>query len=156
MKNILVEKKKRFDVVLGVIIASVLGLLLNLLANLYYDLFIIKTVAWSDVNRDQVVALVLLLIVTLGFLSFFIADYKNDLKLNLGFWGRFFDYFFYSYAPGKFLRIASGVSLLFVLLIFSIVLFIFITKLSNLWVSILTYAVLITIITLRERAKRKK
>src|ERR1035437_831209 len=109
------EKTKRFDMVWGIIVASILGVILNLLANLYYDLFIVKTIVWGKVDHFQVLCITLLLIALVGFLQFFISDYKNEAGLNKNLLKRFRQYFFYEYTPGKYMRVFFGIYMLLIL-----------------------------------------
>lgn len=111
------EKNKRFDLTFGIIIAALVGFLLNLLANLYYDLFIVHSVVWEKVDHTQVFGMVLGLIGMFGFLQFFIEDYKNELRISKTFLKRFYEYFFYHFTPGKWMRILTGIYVVLVLLI---------------------------------------
>jgi len=83
------EQKKRADVVIGIAIAAIAGFILNLLANLYYDLFIIETTVWAKVNHFQVICVSLALLGLIGFLEFFIFDYKNNFEVNKSFLKRY-------------------------------------------------------------------
>lgn len=105
------EKNKRFDFTFGIIIAAVIGFLLNLLANIYYDIFIVNSLKWENIDQTQFVGILLALIGMFGFLQFFIDDYRNEFKINKSFLKRFKDYFFYQYMPGRWLRIITGIYL---------------------------------------------
>jgi hypothetical protein len=109
------EHKKREDAVLGIIVASALGVVLNLLSNLYYELFIVRRLTWDKVDHMQVYGLGLLLVAFVGFLKFFILDYKNGLELDRSFLKRFSNYFFYEFRPGKIIRVIFGLYMLFIL-----------------------------------------
>jgi hypothetical protein len=130
---------------LGITTAAVLGFLLNLLANLYYGLFVVKTIAWDEVDSTQASLIIFLLFGVLGFLQFFIDDYKNELDLNKSFWDRYIKYFFYNFSFGKIIRVVSGIYLLIVLftlfIALAIVLFAVIGKLINYWVAALVVIV---------------
>lgn len=107
------EQKKRFDTVVGILIASVLGFVLNLSANLYYDLFISKAVTWDKINHFQVLGLGLSFVGIIGFLQFFIDDYRNNVEMNKTYWKRFSNYFFHEFRAGRYIRVAMGWYLLF-------------------------------------------
>ena len=106
------EMAHRVDFVWGIATAAAIGFVLNLLANLYYDLYIVRELSWDDVNQNQVAGLVLALVVLFAFLRFLIYDFKNPLAMNGGFIARFYEFFLYKYLPGRFLRVATAVTLL--------------------------------------------
>lgn len=106
------EKKRRSDIIFGILLASTLGVILNLFSGLYYDLFVTKTIKWININQQHVVFWFLVLLATWGFISFFIYDYENEFKINISFWKRFTDYFFNSFRPMRVLRLLAGVYLM--------------------------------------------
>ncbi|MEI6835410.1 MAG: hypothetical protein WCK59_01130 [Candidatus Falkowbacteria bacterium] len=119
MKNIK-EKKRRSDIIFGIILASTLGVLLTLFSNLYYDVVITKIVKPNEVDWNHIFIWFFILLATWGFISFFVYDYENEFKMNISFWKRFTDYFFNSFRPMRILRFLAGVYLMIfsVLLIF--------------------------------------
>lgn len=146
------EKKRRSDIIFGILLASTLGVILNLFSGLYYDLFITRTIKWSNVSQQHVMIWFLILLATWGFISFFVHDYENNLEMNkVLFWKRFVNYFFESFRPVKFLRILAGVYLvLFLLAILAVLLitaFIIISEAVNWWfASLVDIAILVKII----------
>jgi hypothetical protein len=106
------KHRKRTDTVLGILIASALGFVLNLLANVYYDVFVTKTVSWGSVDRNQIIFIPLALVGLIGFLQFFIYDFKNDLEINKNFWLRFANYFFFKFKLGRILSWIMGLYLI--------------------------------------------
>lgn len=121
------EKKRRFDIIFGISLASTLGVILSLFSNLYYDLFVTKKVVWGEVNHNHVVVWFAILLAVWGFFSFLLYDYKNDLEMNVSFWRRFVDYFFKSFKPVRFLRVLVGVYLMLfsiaIIFVFSVIIF---------------------------------
>ena len=111
MKNIK-EKKRRSDIIFGIILASTLGVLLTLFSNLYYDVVVTKIVKPNNVNWNHVMVWFFIFLATWGFISFFIYDYENEFKMNISFWKRFTDYFFNSFRPMRILRLLVGVYLM--------------------------------------------
>lgn len=148
------EKKRRSDIIFGIVLASTMGVLLTLFSNLYYDILVTKIVKPNNVEWNHVMAWFFVLLATWGFISFFIYDYENEFEMNISFWKRFTDYFFNSFRPMRILRLLVGVYLMIfsVILIFmSSVLIFFILERINIilaiimvpiwitWMSILTY-----------------
>lgn len=122
------ERRKREDVVFGVVIAAIIGFLTNLLAMAYYDRFVTKAVTWAQMDHFQIYGIALLLVGLVGFLRFFIEDYQNRTQLSPSLVKRFGNFFFYRFTPGRFLRMAVGVYLLFVALGFGITLYVFVAQ----------------------------
>lgn len=148
------EKKRRSDIIFGIILASTLGVLLTLFSNLYYDVVVTKTINSIDVNWNHVMVWFFVLLATWGFISFFIYDYENEFKMNISFWKRFTDYFFNAFRPMRVLRFLVGVYLMIflVLLIFvsAVIIFSILEKINivlaivamlgwMVWMSILAY-----------------
>lgn len=154
------EKKRRSDIIFGILLASTLGVLLTLFSNLYYDIFVTKTIEWSSVNQNHVFIWMVILLAAWGFISFFIYDYQNEVEMNLGFWKRFMDYFFNAFGPMKIIRVIGGVYLILVLsliiLLLSISLFFFIAKTTNYFTAVLVLITLIGIEILEKRFLKKK
>ncbi len=112
------EKTKRTDIVLGIVGASAIGFILSLFADVYYRMFLVGDLKWENVNHIQVYSLLLLLLALIGFLQFFIDDYKNNVEINRSLLKRYFIYFFYQFTPGKIIRFIVGIYTLTILAIF--------------------------------------
>ncbi len=125
------EQKNRTEIVWGIIVAGFAGFLLNLLANTYYDLFIYKTVTWDKIDHMQILGASLLLLAVIGLLSFFVSDYKNKLEVNRSFLKRYSDYFFYSFTPGKVIRVIVGLYILLTVLAVLGLIYFFIAKVGG-------------------------
>jgi preprotein translocase subunit Sss1 len=110
-----IEQKNRTDLVLGVLLAAVVGFVLNILSTIYYSLFIVKTVTWDKMDHFQIYCIGLLLVGLIGFLEFFIYDYKNDIQVNRSLIRRYLTYFFYNFRPGRVIRVIAGLYLTFIL-----------------------------------------
>jgi len=148
------EKKRRSDIIFGILLASTLGVVLNLFSSLYYDLFVTKTIKWPNVNQQHVVIWFFILLATWGFISFFVYDYENEFKMNISFWKRFTDYFFNSFRPMRVLRFLVGVYLMiflvFLILVSATIIFSILEKINIVlaivamlswvtWMSVLAY-----------------
>ena len=149
------EQKKRADVVIGIAIAAIAGFILNLLANLYYDLFIIETTVWAKVNHFQVICVSLALLGLIGFLEFFIFDYKNNFEVNKSFLKRYLNYFFYNFTPGKIIRVISGLYVSAILVGFTIIIYIFMAKSAGYYIATGVFLAAFLKIYLEEREKKK-
>lgn len=149
------EKIKRFDFSFGIIVASVIGFLLNLLANIYYDVSITHSLTWNKVDQTQFVGIILALIGMFGFLQFFIDDYKNELKINKSFLKRFQDYFFYQYAPGKWIRRITGFYLIVVLIIIMALLYYLMASITGHIIATLTFGLAIFKVHREDKLKYK-
>lgn len=129
-----VEKKRRSDIIFGIILASVFGVILNLFSNLYYDVLVSKTVRPESIDWNHVIAWFFILLATWGFISFFIYDYENEFKMNISFWKRFTDYFFNSFRPMRILRLLVGVYLMifsvFLIFVSSAIIFYILEKIN--------------------------
>lgn len=150
-----IEQKKRTDTVIGIVLASAFGLALNLIANLYYDLFVIHAITWADVDRFQVLAIVLVTVAMVGFLDFFIHDYKNDLEVNKSLWKRYSNYFFYEFTPGKILRVIFGVYMLLILGGFLILFYITLLQVWGFWTATSAFAGGSLLAYIKERRQRQ-
>lgn len=86
--------KKRQDIVLGVCLAMVAGFLVNLSSSVYYDIFISKTLLFSDTPSMALTTVLVLLVFFEAFLEFLIYDVQQgqSIHINKRFWGRFFDF----------------------------------------------------------------
>jgi len=84
-----IEYRKRFDFVLGVVVAGVFGWLINILSDVYYDVFLKHTVKIESYDSFQLSLSGFILFVAIGFLKFLVYDYKNKLILEKNFWDRF-------------------------------------------------------------------
>jgi hypothetical protein len=143
------EKKRRSDIIFGILLASTLGVILNLFSSLYYDLFVKKIIKWSDVNQQHVMIWFFILLATWGFISFFVYDYKNNVEINKAhFWKRFINYFFESFKPFKILKIITGIYLIiflsFLVFVFLITLFFLMNEATN-WLFASAFVVFILI-----------
>lgn len=91
------EYRKRFDFVFGAIVAALLGFVVNIFSNIYYDVFMKGDYSIYKYDAPYFSFYITLLFLTIGFLRFFIYDYKNDFNLDISFIDRFFffldDYF---------------------------------------------------------------
>lgn len=153
-KDELIEQKKRTDTVIGIVLASAFGLALNLIANLYYDLFVIHSITWANVDRFQVLAIGLVTVAMVGFLDFFIHDYKNDLEVNRSLWRRYSNYFFYEFTPGKILRVIFGIYMLLVFGGFLIFFYITLLEVWGFWSATGLFAVSIIGAYIKERRSK--
>lgn len=154
------EKKRRSDIIFGILLASILGVLLNLFSNFYYDIFVTKTLEWSKINNNHIITWFAIFLAVWGFISFFIYDYQNEVKMNLSFWKRFMDYFFNAFRSMRIIRVIGGIYLILVLslliLLLSISLFLLVVKVTNYSTAILIIIALIVIEIFERKFLRKK
>jgi hypothetical protein len=151
------EKIRRFNVTLGIFVAAILGFLLNLLANLYYSMFIIHTLKWSGVDHLQVYGILLVFLALVCFLKFFIDDYENDFEMNTSFFKRYANYFFYKFTPGKFIRVALGIYISFVLISILVGIYFFIASIAGYIITnIIVLVILISYLYYRKTNKINK
>jgi hypothetical protein len=125
------EKIRRADVVWGIVVASAIGFLLNLLGNVYYGLFIVHTITWGKVDHTQIYWIGAVLLALVGFLEFFIEDYKNDLRLNISLFQRYINFFFYRFTLGRIIRVAAGIYMLLILFAILIGIYVIIGTTTN-------------------------
>lgn len=135
------EKNKRLDTVLSIVIAAIIGFLVNLFANLYYDLFVVHTETWGQVNHTQVYGMFFAFLALLGFLQFFVEDYQHSVDIRGGIIRRYLKYFFYEFTPGKFIRWILGAYLLIVLFGFLVGAYFVIAKFIGYVLTIVLYVV---------------
>lgn len=150
------EQRKRKEIAWGIIIAGVASLAAGILVNAYYDLFVNVTTTWEKINQMQIYGAALVLTAIVGLLNFFIADYKNDLEVDRSFWKRYRDYFFYSFAPGKLMRIVIGLYGLAIVFGFLILMYILIAKVGGYFWATFIMAVAFLKVYLEEREKNKR
>jgi|GEM_PF-6700818 len=91
MENMIEEKKKRFDITFGIIVAGIFGFLINILASIVYNYFFL--VNPDPIRWDFFGLLLGALLISIVFLQFIVRDFKNELILNRSFFERFFDYY---------------------------------------------------------------
>ncbi|MDD2424323.1 MAG: hypothetical protein PHG34_08955 [Candidatus Cloacimonetes bacterium] len=151
-KNNYKEKKRRSDIIFGILLASTLGVLLNLFSNLYYDLSVSKIVKLNGATLNHLIVWIFILLATWGFISFFIYDYENNVEINKAhFWKRFINYFFKSFKPFKILKIITGIYLItfivFLIFILLITLFFIMNGVTNwLFASVLIAFILVGLV----------
>lgn len=83
------EYKKRFDFVFGAIVAALLGFVVNIFSNIYYDV-LMKGDYSMKYDAPYFSFYITIVFLTIGFLRFFIYDYKNDFSFDISFIDRFF------------------------------------------------------------------
>ena len=69
-----IEYRKRFDFVLGVVVAGVFGWLINILSDVYYDVFLKHTVKIESYDSFQLSLSGFILFVAIGFLKFLVYE----------------------------------------------------------------------------------
>jgi len=148
-----IEKKKRLDTVLGIIVAAILSFMVDLYANLYYELFVVNTLKWSQVNHTQVYGMTLVFLALVGFLQFFVEDYQNDIDIRGGLIKRYIKYFFYEFTPGKFIRWFLGAYLLLVLFGFIVGLYYVLAQFGGYAIAATLFAIVLVVLYLNSRKR---
>lgn len=87
------EKIERTIFVLGIFAASVIGFVINVFTSVYYEVFLTGAKRLSDYNQTALIIPILILFLSVAFLSFLVYDYQNELNLNRSLLKRFFDYY---------------------------------------------------------------
>lgn len=113
------EYRKRFDFVLGIIIAGILGLIINTFSNIFYDVFLTHRVKFSSYDQFYLAILTSLLFLVLGFLQFLVYDYKNKLSLEKSFWKRYMFFLSEDFPLSRFAKILNRFFISMFLIIFN-------------------------------------
>lgn len=95
------EKHERITFVLGIVVAAIIGFALNIYANIYYEVFMLGNRNLSDYNESATVIPAFVLVLSYGFLSFLVYDYKNKIDITRPFLQRLFDYYENMFWPTK-------------------------------------------------------
>lgn len=114
------EQRKRFDFVLGVVVAGILGLIINIFSNIFYDLFLTHKIQFSSYDPFYISILTSFLFLIIAFLQFLIYDYKNKLSLEKSFWKRYVFFLSEDFALSRFTRILNKVLISIFLIIFNL------------------------------------
>lgn len=114
------EYKRRFNFVFGAIVAALLGFVVNISSNIYYDVLMKGDYSVSKYDIPYFSFYIAILFLSIGFLRFFIYDYKNDFNFNLGFWDRFSFFLKDDFSLSRFARFLNK-SLISLFLIFFII-----------------------------------
>jgi hypothetical protein len=150
------EYRRRFDLVLAIVLAATLGLILNVFANIYYDAFLVKTTNLNSYDPLNVATLSGFFLVVAAFLQFLVYDYKNKLQMEKGFWKRYVTFLTEDFVLS---RIAQRVQRVIVFFLFSYigaVIFLVIAGLLGLIVFVGVLILSFIIMATRDRIKVKK
>lgn len=114
------EYKKRFNFVFGAIIAALIGFVVNISSNMYYDVFMKGDYSILKYDAPYFAFYIAIVFLSIGFLRFFIYDYKNDFNFNLSFWDRFFFFLEDDFSLSRLTRFLNK-SLILLFLVFFII-----------------------------------
>lgn len=121
-------KENRGYIVWGIIMGGLFGFLINVFSTVFYEIFIVKSLLWENVDHRYFSLCAIALVGLIGYLLFFIFDYPNTPEFSKVYFRRFISYFFKSFWPGKVARLIIGIYLLVLLVGFLVVLYYFMAQ----------------------------
>ena len=77
------EYKNRYDMVLGIFVASVFGFIINLASNIVYDVWVIEEKSFSSISPFAFSFIFYGFILTEAFLEFLVYDYQNETNFDI-------------------------------------------------------------------------
>lgn len=148
------KKENRGYVVWSIAIGALFGFLINVLSNVYSGIFVVQNLFWEQINHFHFYLSAALFVGLVGYLQFFIFDYPNTFEFSKAYWKRYQSYFFYSFLPGKIVRIIVGIYILFIVVGILLLLYYFSGK--ELGYTLTTAYFLVVIISeyLKEKKRR--
>lgn len=150
------EYRKRFDLVLGIIIALMIGFFTNVFAVIFYETVIKVTGDTANFNEVALLITTFGFFASIAFLQFLVYDYKNDLCLNKNFWKRYVFYLTEDFAPFRIMRILGNIFIvIFALLILTLITASIFSEAVIIFVlGILVYVIVAMMVFFKKRKKR--